>query len=312
VLKDRCGDPVAGDRVHAERMRDRSHQHFKCCDDMYGRIFHNPEEGYMRTVVVVLVGGLAIGLTGCTKSNGPTSSGEGTMQLKMVDRPANYDAVNIVIDSVDAHIAGSDSTSGWMSLNSSPGTYDLLLYTNGNFAVVGDAEMPAGRYSQIRLKLGSGSNVVVNGQTYPLTVASGFESGIKLNVDATVQANATWTMTFDFDANQSVVQTGDSVRAEFMLKPVLRATAEGTSGFIAGVVLPITAQATVWGYSSAGDTVSTNADVAGAFELSLVPVGSYSLHIVSNNALYLDSTLTGINVNALATANVGTVILKPS
>ena len=42
-----------------------------------------------------------------------------------------------------------------------------------------------------------------------------------------------------------------------------------------------------------------------------VPAGTYTVRLASNNVLYLDSTMTGINVNALATASIGTVSLRP-
>ena len=264
----------------------------------------------MKHIVVVLVGGLLLALTGCSKSNGPTSSGSGSMQVNMVDSPASYDAVYIVITSVDAHTAGSDSTTGWVALNSTPGTYNLLAYTNGNFAVIGNAQIPAGHYTQIRLNIGTGSTVVVNGVSHPLDIPSAFQTGVKLNVDENVQANASYTVSLDFDANRSVVQTGDSAHASFSLKPVIRAAATSTTGMIAGIVLPITAKATVWASNNAGDTLSTNVNFAGAFELMYVPTGSYTVHIASNSALSLDSTITGITVNALATANIGTVVLS--
>ncbi len=266
----------------------------------------------MKSLVAVLVTGTMIGLIGCSKSSGPTSGGSGSMQVNMVDAPAGYDAVNIVVTSVEAHMAGSDSASGWVTLNSTPGTYNLLQYTNGNVAVIGDATLPAGQYTQIRLNLGTGSNVVVSGQTHPLTIASGFQTGVKLNVDATVQANAKYTLTFDFDANQSVVQTGDTAHATYSLRPVIRTTATATTGFIGGVVLPLTAKATVWAYGSTGDTLSTNVNLLGSFDMMYVPTGTYTVHIASNSAAYLDSTITGVNVNALATASIGTVDLRPA
>lgn len=265
----------------------------------------------MKRTVALLSAGVLMGLIGCSKSNGPTTSGSGSMQVNMVDAPAGYDAVNIEITGVEAHMAGSDSVSGWVTLNSTAGMYNLLEYTNGTVAVIGNAQIAAGHYTQIRLSIGPGSNVVVNGQTHALNMASGFQTGVKLNVDATVQADAAYSLTLDFDANQSVIQAGDTANASYSLKPVIRTTATAATGFIMGAVLPLTAKATVWAYSSTGDTLSTNVNILGAFELMYVPAGTYTVHIASNSALYLDSTMTGIQVNALATANIGTVSMRP-
>ncbi len=265
----------------------------------------------MKSRVAVLFAGVLMSLTGCSKSSGPTSSGSGSMQVNMVDAPAGYDAVNIEITSVEAHTAGSDSTNGWVTLNSTAGMYNLLEYTNGTVAVIGNAQIPAGHYTQIRLNIGSGSNVVVGGQTHALNIASGVQTGVKLDVDATVQANVTYSLTLDFDANRSVLVSGDTAHASYSLRPVIRTTATATTGFIIGAVLPLTARATVWAYSAAGDTLSTNVNILGAFELMYVPTGTYTVHIVSNNVAYLDSTMTGIQVNALATASIGTVSMRP-
>ncbi len=263
----------------------------------------------MRNCAALFVGGLLIAFVGCSKSGSPNSPGSGTMQVNMVDAPASYDQVNIVVDSVQAHTVGSDSTGGWVTINSTASTYNLLTYTNGSFAVVGDAELPAGQYTQVRLLLGAGNTVMVNGQSHPLTIASGFQTGVKLNVDATIEANATYTLTLDFDANRSIIQTGDTAHATFMLRPVIRTSTTATTGFIAGIVLPSTAKATVWAYDNSGDTLSTNVNLTGAFELMYVPAGTYTLHIASNNSLYSDSTMSGIQVSALATTNIGTLIL---
>ncbi len=42
---------------------------------------------------------------------------------------------------------------------------------NGVFTTLALAHVPAEHYTQIRLKLGTGSNVMVGGVTYPLTVS---------------------------------------------------------------------------------------------------------------------------------------------
>jgi hypothetical protein len=60
----------------------------------------------------------------------------------MIDSPADYSEVNIVIDSVQAHISTSDSTSGWFTLNNKPTTYNLLELVNGVNAVIGDLLPP--------------------------------------------------------------------------------------------------------------------------------------------------------------------------
>ena len=266
----------------------------------------------MKRSFIIGAGSLLLLFIGCS-TDGPTSSvgKTGTMQVHMVDAPAGYDAVNVVIDSVQAHVAGSDSTSGWFTLNRDSATYDLLTYANGNFAVIANNTLPVGRYSQLRLYVGSGSTVVVDGQTKPLNIPSGVQSGVKLNVDAEISADVIYTLTLDFDANLSVQQSGNPLDPVYHLKPVIRTTTTATTGFISGMVLPASAHAVVWAYSSGGDTLSTVCDaLSGAFKLMYVPAETYTIHVHSQETVYADSTMVGVGVTALATANIGSITLR--
>lgn len=253
---------------------------------------------------------LAVLVTGCSKSSSPTSStGSGTLQVNMIDSPGSFDAVNIVVDSVQAHIATSDTTSGWVTLNNSKGTYDLLQLTNGVNAVIGKATVPAGRYSQVRLFLGSGSNVVVAGVTEPLTIPSGMQSGLKLNVDATVQSNITYVLTLDFNVNQSIVVTGSPLSGKFLLKPVIRVITTPSSGAITGTVVPGIARPSITAISSS-DTVTTVADTTGNYTIGYLSSGTYSLQIVPSDTTYTDTTLSNISVVNGQTTKVDTVALQ--
>ena len=265
----------------------------------------------MKILCTVAMAGLMLAATGCEKPIDAVApqSQTGIMRVNMVDSPAGYDAVNIVIDSLQAHIATMDSTSGWVSLNVTPGTYNLLTYVNGNFALVANSSLPAGRYSQIRLFIGSGSNVVVDGETKPLMIPSGVQSGVKLNIDAEIVADAATTITFDFDANLSVVKSGNPLNPTYVLRPVIRTTTTSSTGFIAGAILPTSARPTIWATSETQDTLTTTTDATGGFRFLYVSPGSYSLMIVSKDTLYLDKTMVGVNVSAYATANLGVITL---
>lgn len=253
---------------------------------------------------------LAVLATGCNKSSSPTSStGSGTLQINMVDSPAAFGAVNIVVDSVQAHIATSDSTSGWVTLNNTQGTYDLLQLTNGVSAVIGKATVPAGRYSQVRLFIGNGSNVVVAGISHALTIPSGVQSGLKLNVDATVQSDMTYVMTLDFNVNSSIVTTGNSLSGKFLLKPVIRVITTPSSGAITGTVIPGVARPSITALGSS-DTVTTVADTAGSFTIGYLSSGAYSLQVVPSDSTYTDTTISNVNVMNGQTTNLGTITLR--
>src|SRR2546422_11755942 len=119
-------------------------------------------------------------LSACSKA--PGAPAMGTARLQLTDAPADFESVNLVIDEVGIHQtgAGADSTSGWLVLTSTPKTYDLLSLRNGVFSTIGMSTVPAGHYTQVRLKLGAGSNPVGGGVTYPLTVPNGMRTRITL------------------------------------------------------------------------------------------------------------------------------------
>ena len=247
---------------------------------------------------------------GCSQKDNPVepATATGMLKVQMIDSPADYSEVNIVVDSVQAHISTSDSMSGWFTLNNKPATYDLLKLVNGANAVIGEDTLQAGHYSQIRLFIGSGSNVVVNGQTFSLTTPSGSQSGVKLNVDANVQSGIAYILTLDFDANRSIVSAGSVLSTKYILKPVIRVVATATTGIISGSVLPDSVSASVWAIAGA-DSISTSTDVNGGFKLQYLTPNTYKVFIAPHDNLYNDTTIANVNVTASNTTNIGTIIL---
>jgi hypothetical protein len=260
--------------------------------------------GYVLAVILMFA------ILGCSKSDTTApQSGTGTLQINMIDSPASYDNVNIVVDSVQVHISTSDSTSGWMTLNHTSATYDLLTLVNGANAVIGSAIVPVGQYSQIRLHIGSGSNVVINGVTKSLSTPSGSQSGIKLNINSTIQPDITYVLTIDFDANKSIVKTGNPNNPTYILKPVIRAIATGTTGIIAGTVFPSTTMPTILGFNLV-DSISTTADATGGFKIVSLPPATYSVYIAPKDTTYSDTTITNVDVTASNTISLGTITLR--
>ncbi len=185
------------------------------------------------------------GIAGCSNSSNPTGpqTGQGEMKMYMIDAPAAFDSVIIMVDSVEVHmeseaddsISRDDSTEndsdggGWMTVNTMPAQYDLLTLQNGVAAVLGDTLLPAGHYTQIRLMIGEGSYVVANGMRHDLTIPSGFETGIKLINEFDIQPNQIYTLTLDFDAAHSIIITGNGT---YKLKPTIRIASADTTNIV--------------------------------------------------------------------------------
>jgi len=251
-----------------------------------------------------LLGLMLIG--GCSES--PTEpSGPGQVRLIMVDAPAaGLEQVNIVVTRVEVHAAGSDSASGWVTVNDTTATYDLLTLTNGANSVIGDKMLPAGKYTQIRLSIGAGSNVVIDGVSFSLDVASA--TGLKLNHNFDIAENTLYVLTLDFDAARSIRPTNDN---QYRLLPVIRVVANAVSGTISGIINPVAVKTTITTTVAGVDTVSTVSDTTdGSFRLVALPAGIYDVTIAPDDSNYRDTTIAGVQVVATHDTSIGTVTLS--
>ncbi len=154
----------------------------------------------------------------CQKENNGTSD-QGTTQLKirMTDAPILADTVNVDIREVRVNFR-NDSISGWITLNTYAGVYNLLGLQNGLDTLLAVATVPTDTLRQIRFVLGPNNSIVVGGIRYPLTIPSGEESGLKIKVNKKLNANLD-SLVIDFDAALSIHQTGNGA---YILRPVLR------------------------------------------------------------------------------------------
>jgi len=197
----------------------------------------------LRIAVLLLPVLVLAALLGCAKH--PNQPGMGQVTLHLTDDPAAFDAVNLVVDQVSIHRAGGegerededslevddggengdsldvndDHSGGWEVLSQDQHTFDLLTLQNGVVTTLASGTVPAGHYTQLRLKLGPGSNVVVNGVSHPLVVPSGMQSGLKLVGQFEVSPGETKDLTLDFNAAKSVVLATDG---SYRLSPTIK------------------------------------------------------------------------------------------
>lgn len=264
------------------------------------------------TIPLALLLAASVMLTGC---NTGSDTGTGTLEVMLHDAPANYDAVNVFIESVEVNNAATDT--GWVEINSPQQSFDLLELTNGAMAPLGSAQLEAGTYEQIRLILSSGGHsVVVDGIEHDMFIPSGAQTGIKLNVNAEIESDITYTLLLDFDAARSVVERGNEQSGiEYLLKPVIRATSEAITGNIAGVVEPLDAEPFVYAIDNSGaepDTLSSTkaSDTDGSFKLVGLEAGTYTVSVAPTNETYQTEDTTGVEVTVGETNELGTITLS--
>lgn len=243
---------------------------------------------------------VSLSFVACKKNQ---TSGTSRLTVSLTDDPGSYDAVNVDIQDIQVN-TGSDT--GWTSLPlARKGVYNLLDFKNGLDTLLTSSELPAGTLSQIRLVLGNNNSVVVNGVNNPLSTPSAQQSGLKLNVHATLVEGIEYKLWLDFDAGRSVVETGNG---NYILKPVIRTYSEATSGAIKGSVVPANSHSTAYAIQNTTDTIaSAVADTtSGNFLIGGLPAGNYSVAIHAGG--YADTTLPG-NVTTGSVTDLGSVQL---
>src|SRR5262249_2767894 len=117
----------------------------------------------------------SFGLAGCGSAGG-TSSSTGTMAVTMADAPLDAGHVNVWISKVEPPGPG-----GWHTLRNPPAPtppIDLKTLVVNDMDLAG-ASLPAGHYNQLRLIV-TKAEVVKGSSTYPVTIPSGMQTGIKL------------------------------------------------------------------------------------------------------------------------------------
>lgn len=256
-----------------------------------------------------------LGVAACGGGGGIGGTGSatmGTMRVALTDAPScGYEQVNVTIEKVRVHqsATAADADAGWSEIVlTPPRRVDLLTLTNGVLAELGQTELPAGRYSQLRLVLAENSaaaplanSVVPSGAAETaLSTPSGQQSGLKLNVDLDVPASQVLDVVLDFDACRSVVKAGNSGR--YNLKPVIAVIPRlGDAGLrVVGYVEPaIGLPSTQVSVQSGGVPVkATVPDTTGRFVLYPVPEGSYDLVVAAGGRV--TAVMTGVPVVATA------------
>lgn len=247
----------------------------------------------------------SISFVACKKTN---SAGTSRLSVSLTDDPSTYNSVNIDIQDIQVNASADNATTGgWTSLPlTRKGVYNLLDFRNGIDTLLTSNELPAGTISQIRLILGTNNSVVVDGVSHPLTTPSSQQSGLKLNVHATLVAGIEYKLWLDFDAGRSIVVTGNNT---YILKPVIRTYTEATSGAIKGSVLPANAHSMIYAIQNTTDTIgSALADTtSGNFLIGGLSAGNYSVAIHANT--YVDTTITTTSVTTGIVTNLGSIQL---
>lgn len=283
----------------------------------------------LKLLKTLCAAGLLLAMAACGGGIGGTGSPQsGTLRIGLTDAPAcGYDEVNVSIRAVQVHQVASagETDPGWRTVvdfGDAPRRFDLLTLTNGVIAELGQAELPAGTYTQLRLLLAANTpghplaNSVkpTGGSERPLDTPSGQQTGLKLNVDITVPEGQVADVVLDFDACRSVVRAGNS--GKFLLKPVIAVLprlSDAGSRVIGFVDPAIATGSTSVSVQQGGRVIRATPPAAsgsglGRFELNLLPPGVYDLVVTAPGRA--TAVITGVPVQAAVPTLVGSASVR--
>jgi hypothetical protein len=236
--------------------------------------------------------------------------------MSMVDAPlieSGVEAVMVTFSSIRVHRSGDaeESEDGWIEIVGAETavedrTFNLLELVNGVSAVLGEQQLEAGKYTQIRIIVES-STALINGAEEELTIPSGQQTGIKLVGNFTVEPDQITDLMLDFDAEQSVRNLGNG---DWEMRPTIRIVPIVLSGSISGLVLPAGSNAVVNVYAAGTTDLVTTTQVdalTGEFLVQGLLAGTYDIQIVAEG--FTLATVSGVAVTAGAETEASDVTL---
>ncbi len=185
---------------------------------------HSWERWPIYSILTVI---LVVCATSCNAPERDTSQdltpSTGKLRLLLTDSPIadNVEAVTVTISRVD--IVFADDSMPPETIVPPNTSFNLLDLRDGVTAVLGVAELPVGLISQLRLIIEDAS-ITIDGQTSPLKIPSGEQTGEKLVGEFEISPCFVTTVTIDFDAEKSIrlppgLEKGQGEK--YLLQPVL-------------------------------------------------------------------------------------------
>ncbi len=139
--------------------------------------------------------------------SGCTAEGTGSASIYVKDAPTDeFAEIHVVFTEVRVHASGNASenaTAGWMTLveDADGIDVDLLNASGDRAAFLGEEDLQAGKYTQIRITVAEAYGIDHDGARHDFTVPSGT---LKLNRPFTIEADQETRIILDFDLDASL------------------------------------------------------------------------------------------------------------
>src|SRR3989449_157824 len=243
---------------------------------------------------------VALSLAGCYQDDTTVTAPprlRPRITVRLTDAPFPYDSlhgVTIYVVRIEASTA-QDSSGGdlWAVITEPRKSFDLLALQQGTTALLGEGEMPAGRYHRVRMTIDTSLSSITwnDAARTPAHVNWYGRSSIYASVEYPVDVPTEGAdIVLDFDVGRSFLFNFDGTYA-FDFTPQLRAINSAAAGAIAGTVTqdsggtarPVpNAQVFVYApYPGRPDSIASNpeatgrSDQAGHYKVGIQPPGRY-------------------------------------
>lgn len=267
-----------------------------------------------KMLTAALVGGILL-FSACEKEPmvNDQEPKNGSMDIKMTDAPANYDALLLAVSKAEVYHEGN----GWVQLAANGEAFNVLELNNGESKKIAHStSLDAGVYTKIRLEiknevyLTTMGSVGLFGTQSSGTFALNWQGSntIEIEIDEQIAAGGHAEVLLDFDAAKSIIQDA----GQYYIKPVIRYVKNydtGIDGQIEGSVQGMVLVNN--GEMEASATFSSN----GAFKLAGLKSGAYQVRIdylaqVNGELEYRQKTIEGVIVSDGQITHMGMISLE--
>ena len=186
-------------------------------------------------IIILVLLSLTVFLSGCvailpTQDDDSIAPGKGRLKIYLTDLseknkaddPETYVAINLTIYKIQIHLAGEDEEDEgeWVELILNEPTEYNLIELKDESILLSEDELTPGKYTQIRLFVIDASLDIEFGEIgVPVEIPSADQTGIKLIHPFEIIAGETIELTIDFDAEESIIKTGNG---SYKLNPVIK------------------------------------------------------------------------------------------
>lgn len=230
-----------------------------------------------KMILSAVAAGLVLFFSACEKTKDNAMNEKGSMNVRMTDAPAEYEALMITVTKVEI----LHESEGWIDLKTNQQTMNVLDLRDGKETFIASkSDLSTGLYTKMRVTFDQDAELMVQGEgglgglngSGLITLNWKSEKTVEIELNQRIEAGAEASILLDFDVARSILQVGN----EYFIQPSLRFVRNEKTGLRG----KIDGEAKAFVQVKNGDLVaSTAADLDGDFSVKGLEAGSYDLVI---------------------------------